>query len=256
MTVYIDLFFLFNLISDFFINCTCCILNDYKLHIRKILFLSFTGSAYAVASIFFSFLSSFIIVFLYSCFNVFFLFGKSKPHVYIKRLASYYFICAAAAGFGSFGAKHGANAVQYGKNIFFPLSGLKIAAAMLFVLILIKLLKKVLMSPKRNYDIVLKKDDISLSCIGFYDSGNTLTEPVSGRPVIIISEKAAQSFAGEPKIQISFNTVSDKAAVMNAIHIDELTFCSEKISVHNIYAGIGNIDEKQFDVLLHSDIHV
>lgn len=250
MTIYIDILFLINLIIDMAVNFTALVLCDNKIRFLKLLTVSAIGAVYAVLAVLFSFFSLKIVVFIYIIINVFLLFGKSNFKVFLKRLILYCTSAIFCLGICQiFLALNTKNYVSINNIEFFPAKDISIYISTIALCLSAKLLKATVNHKKVYFSAELRLNNIKLPVIAYYDTGNTLV--FQNKPVIIISEQIAEKLNSNDYVEILYKTVSDETQKMQGILIDELYFTEEKTSIKNILCGIGNISEKDFQVLLN-----
>lgn len=117
----------------------------------------------------------------------------------------------------------------------------------------------------RFYEIELVVRSQKLRGIGFYDSGNTLHDPVFGKPVII-AEKTFLSqrgllYDGMPVFMIPYHSVGKEKGLLPAITADKLLIYGKDtmIEEHRVMVALkeGRLSAKgQYQVLLHADMLV
>ena len=98
----------------------------------------------------------------------------------------------------------------------------------------------------------------TIAAKGYYDSGNCLTEPYGGSPVVIISEAllAEYDISCEHTIMIPYYSLGNKGGMIGAIVADCL--CIENsITYYKVYLAIDNdvfVKQKSYDLILHSSM--
>ena len=255
MTIYVDIIFIINLIADFALNFTCTIITDRKISPIRIFLVSLPAAVYGTAAIIYPLLQNMIFAFIYSIFNIFLLFGRSRKEELIRYMLSFYFVCIIAGGGCALFSGSNKSPVSYGEKLFIPANDMRIFFALIFICASSRLIKHIIRQKKTVYTIILKKNNKELRCRAYYDTGNTLTEPLSGKPVIIITKKIYDAISGNILRTINFKTISATEETIDLIKIDELLFCEEKTVLKDIYGGISNFKNDNFDVLLHKNTH-
>lgn len=87
------------------------------------------------------------------------------------------------------------------------------------------------------YNIEIITGDRVIKTTAFSDTGNRLTEPKSGRPVIILEREIIGECPCGAK-QLKFKTASDEQAYMTVFDIQKLRLIDENKEFFNLYAGI------------------
>ncbi len=116
------------------------------------------------------------------------------------------------------------------------------ALAIVIVLIVARcLVYRANASKKRSCEVVLHMGNASIRMSALCDSGNTLTDSVSGLPILILS-KDAENKLPECKIQgfVSVNTVSGEQS-LPIVRIDEVDVDGKR------YSAYGALARKNFD---------
>jgi len=255
MTIYLDIIFLINLAADFTLNFTCTILAERKTSFKKIFLISLAGALYGSCSILFPFLEKRFIAFIYSCFNIFLLFGKSTKDEFIRHMAMYYFVCVLTGGVCCFFSQEKNTALLHSGKIFIVANDVSIFSSLFIVCIISKLIKTITKYKRLHYKVTLKTKKTSVQCTSYYDTGNMLTEPLTGKPVIIISKKIADILGCEKEGIVKYNTISENNKYLDLIKIDELIFYEDNYVMKNIYCGIAEQENTRFDVILHRETY-
>lgn len=109
-------------------------------------------------------------------------------------------------------------------------------------------------------EVCLKRQDIVIWKKAFYDSGNHLYEPVSGKTVVLIRDKLVKklNLGTEPCRVVPYSSVGKEAGLLKAYKLDELVVGTgeNKRLFKDIYAAVA--EESLFrsegcDVILHSE---
>ena len=107
---------------------------------------------------------------------------------------------------------------------------------------------------RQYYDVVVKFKNKCYSFKGFYDSGNTLTDPLTGRPIILLSKNAVEILNGDGKIVydgfVELKTVNGESTVP-IIELDEIQ-CGK--SVYHVFGAIMEQNVKDCDLILQNTL--
>ena len=255
MTLYLDIIFLINLAADFTLNFTCTVLAERKISLKKNFLISLAGALYGSGITCFPFIGNVFVAFIYSCFNIFLLFGKGSLTEFIRHMIIYYFVCIITGGVCNFFTGDSNVILLYNRSTYTLTKDICIFSALFIVCIFSNLFKAVVKYRKLYYQVILKSKDNSLKCTAFYDTGNTLSEPVTGNPVIIISKKTAEILGCEKEGNIQCNTISESNLTLDLVKIEELIFYEENYSIKNICCGISKHENISFDVILHKETY-
>ena len=112
-------------------------------------------------------------------------------------------------------------------------------------------------------EVCLKRQNIVIWKTAFYDSGNHLYEPISGKTVVLIRDKLVKKLklGTEPYRVVPYSSVGKEAGLLKAYRLDELVVGTgeNKRLFKDIYAAVA--EEPLFrlegcDVILHSEHHL
>ena len=181
MKIYIDLFFLFNIIMDAIIVISISILLKRKTSIFRIILSSLVGGISSL--LLFTSINKILIEIISVIVMVFIAFGYKNIR-YIFKNIFYMYILSTLLG----GLLYLFN-IRVSNNVLFTYLVIIIIAIEMMILY-IKEMKKM----KSNYNNYYKvdicfKDKDKLSLIGFVDTGNNLYDPYKKRPIILVSSK-------------------------------------------------------------------
>lgn len=117
------------------------------------------------------------------------------------------------------------------------------------------------------YEVELeRKEQLILTCKGFMDTGNSLRDPFSGRPVIIVDSvlldnelKKIQEEDPTAFCVIPYASVGKEQGVLYGFRVDSITIsnANEKISTKNVVVALsdhGFLNKSEYRMLLHSDL--
>ncbi len=112
---------------------------------------------------------------------------------------------------------------------------------------------------KCNLPVILRMEERQINCRGLMDSGNSLYEPITRRPVVIVEkELLLQNGIEEPEIYfaIPYHAIGTKNGILKGVLADELEIPAQqgKRSWQKVMLGIyeGKISSKdEYQVILH-----
>lgn len=181
MTIYIDLFFLFNVIMDAIIITSTSILLKRKTNIVRIITSSLVGGLSSL--LMFTSINK-ILIEVTSVIIIVLMAFKYKDIRYTLKNIFYMYILSVLLG----GLIYLFN-IKVTTNVFATYLIIIIISVEVMILY-VKEIKKI----KNNYNNYYKvditfKDEKKLSLIGFVDTGNNLYDPYKKRPIILVSNK-------------------------------------------------------------------
>lgn len=108
--------------------------------------------------------------------------------------------------------------------------------------------------------VSLKNNGRTVKKRAFYDSGNHLYEPISGKTVILITEHIAKLLQIDREMlrMVPYSSLGNSSGLMEAYHLDELIIHKDKDEVcyKDIYAAIAAnamFRQESCSIILHSD---
>ena len=243
MKMYIDLFFIFNVIMDYIIIMSTSILLKRRTSYIRMILSSLIGGISSL--VLFTSLNKIVIEIISIVIMVLISFGYKGIRYLIKNIL-YMYILSTLLG----GIIYLFN-IKVSNSMF--LTYLIIIVISIEVMILYIKENKKMRSIYNNYykvDIYFK-DREKLSLIGFVDTGNNLYDPYKKRPVIIVSDKYIKE---DKYILVPYHTISGngllKCIKPDIIFIDGIGYKGNVL--------IGFSDSFNFgdgvDVILHKDI--
>ena len=181
MKIYIDLFFLLNLIMDCIIIISTSILLKRKTSTIRIILSSLLGGISSL--LLFSNINKILLEVISIILMVLIAFGYNKIRYIIKNIIYVYLLSTLLGGIIYLFN------IKVSNNVF--LTYLIIIIISIEVLILyIKEIKKMKNIYNNYYKVdIYFKDKEKISVIGFVDTGNNLYDPYKKRPIIILSKK-------------------------------------------------------------------
>lgn len=181
MKIYIDLFFLLNLIMDYIIILSTSILLKRKTSTIRIILSSLLGGISSL--LLFSNINKILLEVISIILMVLIAFGYNKIRYIIKNIIYVYLLSTLLGGIIYLFN------IKVSNNVF--LTYLIIIIISIEVLILyIKEIKKMKNIYNNYYKVdIYFKDKEKISVIGFVDTGNNLYDPYKKRPIILLSKK-------------------------------------------------------------------
>lgn len=135
----------------------------------------------------------------------------------------------------------------------------------IFTTLILKLKKKT-KEEHCYYKVKLILGDICIPCQGFLDTGNSLYDPMNGKPVIIVDRKLLNELYEQVKLNrperirvIPYRCVGVENGLLEGIRFDEVVMENENESsiATQIVAALSEYEFKEYNdyqVLLHSDL--
>lgn len=112
---------------------------------------------------------------------------------------------------------------------------------------------------KFRYKILLTHNGINLYKTAFYDSGNHLFEPISGKPVILVRQDIMKMLDPDSAVSriIPFSVLGNSTGFLTAYRIEKLVIYDNRTmkTYENVYAAVAEKDlftQEECDVILHS----
>lgn len=238
-SIYIDVYFGFNFLMDFLILLILGIIIKTKKNIVRTILSAITGAVYAVFILVLEIEGGVIYFFTYVVMAeimLFIAFGKQDIKDNIKNIAILYAITFLLNGilnliyygFGSDSIAIGARSTYYGKlNIFVVLS------VGIVVCIFVKYGENSLANYIKNlcslYSVCIFLGNSKITLTALRDTGNSLVEPMTGKPVCVVEKSAIKQLDKEEMkyILVPYNSVGKQHGLLDA-------FIADKITVNNI----------------------
>lgn len=243
MKIYIDLYFIFNLIMDIIIVMSTSILLKRKTSNFRIIISGLIG---AIFSLFlFSGINKILIEILSVLLMSIISFNFKNIRYTFRNILYLYFISTILGGIIYLFN------IKVSTNIFFTYFIIIIISIEVMVLY-IKEIKKMKDFYNNYYSVIICfKDDSKISLIGFVDTGNNLYDPYKKRPIILVANKY---YKDDNFILVPYSTISDdgllKCIKPKFIIIDGVEYKKDVLVVFSdkplLIDGV--------DVILHKDI--
>lgn len=114
----------------------------------------------------------------------------------------------------------------------------------------------------RLYRVILKKGTRSLEVTAYWDSGNLLKDPYTGKEICILSYTKAKCFldAGEDRIRyVPYHSLGESDGMIRVTDVDELVLFRGNNAKHIEKTAIGIADDgllegKEYDLILHASL--
>ena len=243
MKIYIDLFFLLNLIMDFIIILSTSILLKRKTSTIRIILSSLLGGISSL--LLFSNINKILLEVISIILMVLIAFGYNKIRYIIKNIIYVYLLSTLLGGIIYLFN------IKVSNNVF--LTYLIIIIISIEVLILyIKEIKKMKNIYNNYYKVdIYFKDKEKISVIGFVDTGNNLYDQYKKRPIILLSKKYIRD---DNYILVPYYTMSGEG-LLKCIKPD-IIFIEGIGYKGNVLIGFSDSPKliDGVDVILHKDI--
>lgn len=107
-------------------------------------------------------------------------------------------------------------------------------------------------SKSREYIVTLKNNDTTITCSGFMDTGNSLREPFSGYPVIMVDKDIFNKMFTDEKVRyIPVSTVSGESLI-KAFRPEKFTI--DNFSTNKIYIGESLTPLDDYKIILNINL--
>lgn len=219
----------------------------------RLILSSLTGTLWTLATVCFPVLpmavERAVTVFLVSLVMVAMAYRPGTCRLLVRELLGFY-LAAATVGGISYGLS-----LSIGRNfLMFPVTAL--GALLLWEVVLEHRVRN-----RNLYQVILHSREKSIEVTALLDTGNHLREPVTGRPVHILTEQAARSLCGELPytVDIPYQSVGQPGGILHGFHLDsmEVQMGKEHITViRPLVAVTGQplSPSGEYELLLHEEI--
>lgn len=302
LEIYPDIIFILNFFIDFVLLFLLKKVNRKTSNIKRLLGASALGAVFAVIVSIYPWMNAairFLILNLAaSVVMIRVAFGKMKKTDLIKQVVSLYLITYFTGGLMNsiyYYTDFRGKLVKVGKSLIFSNISWKFVVGVMLCLIpaalLILWLQRIIQSGKREiYDVELFLHDISIQTRGLMDTGNSLYDPVFGKPVMVVENKLIRELlppqayseleaakncmegnntgpvlpeaGGEQALRLRFipyQSVGKSKGMMPGlildkvlIHTDSETICNEKVTAAICDNHLSTKDD--YHVLLHKEL--
>lgn len=245
MKIYIDVIFLINIFFDFLLLLSVSLILRRRANIFKIILGSLVGAS-SILFLFFNISTTtlFFLKIIIALLMVLTTFGYKNIRYTLKNI-SFLYLTSIALG----GALYFFNIEFSYKNegIIFYHNGMSINLIILLIIspILIYIYVKEIKSIRNNYskyhkvDIYFKSNK-NVLLTGYMDTGNNLTDPYKGRPIVLVNYKKIKKYVSDEKeLLVPFNSVNNDS-IMKCIRISKIIVDGKTIK--NVLLGISTND--------------
>ncbi len=265
-TVYIDVLVGINLFINYFLLLAVSKFLSLPVKRPRLLAASALGAAYSLMILLpeINLFLSLFIKFLMAATIVLAAYPFYGLKQLLRELAAFYIISFAFAGFmlaiWFFIAPQGL--IIKNSILYFNISPLLLIVLTVFCYLIIRLIHRLTgrQAPDETFcKIQIDYNGRSASCLAKVDTGNTLAEPFSNYPVVVVCEEYVAAMAPNEesgKIRlVPFHAVSG-GGLLPAFKPDLLTiFCGKKqVQIHNVYIAATKSKLGEFSALLNPDL--
>jgi stage II sporulation protein GA (sporulation sigma-E factor processing peptidase) len=265
-TVYIDVLICINLFINYFLLLAVSRFLSIMVKRARLLAAAALGAAYSLTILLpeVNLFLSFLIKFIMAATIVFAAYPFKGVKQFLRQLAAFYIMSFAFAGFmlalWFFISPQGL--IIKNSVIYFNISPLLLIILTVICYVIIRMINRLTgrEAPDKIFcRIRIDYDGKSVSCMGKVDTGNSLTEPFSNYPVVVVDEKCIAAMKPDEnsgKIRlVPFQAVSG-GGLLSAFKPDLLTvICGKKqIEIHNVYIAATKSKLGEFSALLNPDL--
>lgn len=278
ISVYADVLFLINFCMNYIVLAISRKILNSSAAYWRIIVSAIVGSVYSILIFFpnIQFIYTMIIKFMVSIALAFIAFGFINKKRFILSVAVFYIVnfifggaCMALLYSTNVGVK--TQAIVKNGTFYMNLPLRNIILASLISYIFISGISWFVKNKNNDkiYDVRLLMNDKTIVVKGMLDTGNSLIDPVSKRPVIITEWNVVKKlldyngeltkitdYIADDKIRmIPYKSVGKKDGIMWGISIDEIQF--NNTSVKNIIIGVyDGILSEEYNLLLHRSLMI
>lgn len=219
-TIYIDVLISVNLFINYFLLLSVTKILNLKLERKKLILSSFIGSLYSLFILVpdLNFVFSLFIKLIMSATIVFIAFGFVSPRIFLKTLGVFYGINFLFGGFIFFLWYFiTPNGIFINNNmIYLNLSPLFLIASTFVAYIIIQIINRfvgVQSISTMSCDLLIRYNNKSLIVKSKVDTGNTLREPFSNIPVIVVKYQSIEDLVPESLKRYIYSTVGNNSSL-------------------------------------------
>lgn len=238
MKVYIDLIIIINFVYDFLILTSTSVLLKRNTPIKKILLGSFIG-VFSVCTLFLN-LNNIVLLFfkfILSLIMIIFTFGSKN----IVENTFYFYVITIIIG----GSQYMLTGSAYKVNVV-----MMIIISPIILGIYIYAMRKYKTDLKKIYDCIIIDKDNTYNLKGYMDTGNTLIDPITKLPVIMVNKNI--DFKSHKIFYVPYKVVNNEA-ILKCIKVDKVYINSKEVKVL-----LGLIDsavlKNNIDIILNENI--
>ncbi len=255
LTVYADFLFLVNLLLDFMILSMVSVLNGINVRTKRIVIGSATGAALTLIPLWISVggvLPGITYRFVSALLINGFTFSFIPLGTWLCNTAIFYAVSACMGGLLNMVGDKSINKLPWLLTITFVVT---------LVTYITRYMRGNFLRNRYLYQIEVVYKKKSIKAIALLDSGNHLYEPISGKPVILLSDKAIEQLNPDSDgfRVVPYSSVGKKNGLLNAYRIDRLTIYGERkiIKTDDVYVAAAELVEDghgRYRAVLHPDL--
>ncbi|MFI3324571.1 MAG: sigma-E processing peptidase SpoIIGA [Clostridia bacterium] len=259
--MYADVLWIVNLYVDYFILLAVKDLLNLNINLKRLILASVVGACFSLISLlnintYFNLFISVIVAFII-CLIAFY---KKKLKFLIKPFACFFIISYIFSGIIFLISQYTTFAFLVGGTVYFQISPIVLFVFTVISFSIFKLLNII----KGNFDnkvnfckIIIEKNGNKVELLAKIDTGNTLKEPFSNKPVIIAEKESLINLnmnKNENYRLIPFNTLGGNG-LLPAITADKIYTKKDGIELNAFLALYdGKLSAGSFNCLLNPDI--
>lgn len=273
--IYLDVYFGFNFLMDFFVLFITGIIIKQNRCIWRMILASLIGSLYATIILLFDISGMLSMIFTYilvAYFMVRIAFRRTSIKSVVARIGILYLVTFVVSGivnmtyYESLRNNSNTNYINIGDIPTMALNNASNSMSMIIsVAILVCIFFWLFMDRLRNnikrlsniYQVRIIIGNNVIYANALYDTGNSLTEPMTGKPVSIIEESMMQNKGRDDLrlVIIPYNSVGKQHGLLEGFIADCMELNGQKIAncIIAIYKGKLN-QNNQYNMILHPDI--
>lgn len=236
MTIYIDILIVINLYINYFVLKICAKLLHQKVAISRCILTSFVGSICSLI-IFLPNLDFYLILIIKIIFSMIFVllsFGKCKIIVFIKNTVFYFAVYFIFAGVLQMIIQSGilpSGFLVRNMTVYYPISSGLLIAVTLIIYAVISIMERFLI-PSVNFEdkfsVEISYGTMKIEIKGLADTGNTLVDCFSGKPVIVAGRKNLMPILDLPENANICETLTRTGQHLKGFRIIPYSTCSSK----------------------------
>ncbi len=251
VTYYADLIFFWNFVMDFFL--LFLIHPDSKKQYWRLIVAAAIGGSAALLMLYLSFNA----VLLFFVLRFFWAGVMVKVGIPAKGIGE--FLCNTALLYGISSCLYGVSKLVFERTEVFTIIlslGILLSGKTLY-----RFRKK--QNQRLNYQlrIKMKNGQQQVEKKAFYDSGNHLFEPISGKPVILVRNSVAKQlkFCAEKLRVVPYSSLGNASGMLEAYPLEEVVICNEKnkCQFKHIYMAVAEdtmFVQEDCEVILHAEL--
>lgn len=266
--VYLDVYFIFNFLMDFFVLFVTAIILKKKKQLIRLVFSACLGALYATVilvihpAMIVQIIGTYFVMAEVMLYTTFGMKGVKQNLIGLFWLYMITFITNGVLntiyyGFGSNNSMiQKANTKTFGNiNVYMVLTVIIVIAGI--VQLIADKIRASLMEANNIFSVVIELDNKKIKATGIRDTGNSLIEPITKKPVSIIEEKQLLPFKEQPVkvLMIPYNSVGKKHGILKGFVADRMIIDGKVVEKPVIGIHKGRLSgDKKFNIILHPKI--